>query len=104
MTTTPADDGYPDSAPEDLVPVEPPVGLDDAEREEEEEGRAGREERGVRSRDERGETADTPDEDRLADSPDADQLAAAELGGAGSRPEDAANFDDNAAAWSRERG
>ena len=104
MATTPTDDGYPDSAPEDLVPIEPPIGLDDAEREEEEEGRADREERGVRGRDERGETAGSQDEDRLADSPDADQLAAAEINSGGSRPEDAANFDDNAAAWSRERG
>ena len=104
MATTPSNDGYPDSAPEDLVPVEPPIGLDDAELEAEEEGRADREERGASSRDERGATDDTQDEDRLADSPDVDQLAAAELGTGGARPEDAANFDDNAAEWSRERG
>ena len=104
MANQPTEDGYPDSAPEDLVPVEPPIGLDDAELEEEEEGRAGREERGVRARDGRGAVDDEQDADRLADSPDVDQLAATELGNGGSRPVDAANFGDNAAAWSRERG
>jgi hypothetical protein len=34
---------------------------------------------------------------------DADQLAAVEIGNSGSRPEDAANFEDNAAEWSREK-
>lgn len=101
MANEPTEDGYPDSAPEDLVPDEPDVSYDDAEREERDEGRAPREERGGVT--ERGATDDGEDEDRLGDSPDADQLAAAEYSNGGSRPEDEANFGDNAAAWSRER-
>ena len=101
MTNQPTEDGYPDSPPEDLVPDEPDVSLGDADREQSDEGRADVEERG--GIDERGATDDSEDEDRLGDSPDADQLAAAEYSNGGSRSEDQANFDDNSAAWSRDR-
>lgn len=88
-------EGYPDSPPEELTPQQPPVSLDRADRDIALEG----------------EVVTPPGappapedlEDAFADAPDVDQLAAAELGDHGSRPEDAANFEDNAAEWSRER-
>ncbi len=87
-------EGYPDSPREELRPQQPPVSLELADR-----GIAGEGE--VLP----GGAQPPPDdlEDALADAPDVDQLAAAELGDHGSRPEDAANFEDNAAEWSRDR-
>ena len=89
-------EGYPDSPADDTTPDQPPVSLETADREAEREDEV--------SPAGAAPSGDTADEDRFADSPDADQLAAIELGNAGSRPEDAANFEDNAAEWSRERG
>ncbi len=87
-------EGYPDSPREELRPQQPPVSLDLADR-------------GIAGEGEVTPAGAPPPaddlEDALADSPDADQLAAAELGDQGSRPQDAANFEDNAAEWSRER-
>ncbi len=87
-------EGYPDSPTDELTPEQPAVSLDSADRERGDEGEVGPE----------GAAPDPGDrEDALGDSPDADQLAALEVGDQGSRPEDAANFQDNAADWSRER-
>jgi hypothetical protein len=87
-------EGYPDSPPDETTPSEPPESLEDADRELEEEGEVSP----------RGAQPDLGDrEDAFNDAPDADQLAEAEVGSHGSRPEDAANFEDNAAEWSRER-
>jgi hypothetical protein len=88
-------EGYPDSPADELTPMEPPISLERGDRELEEEGEVTP--RGA------APTDDTPDEDRLADSPDADQLASVEMGQGGSRREDAPNFEDNAAEWSRQR-
>ncbi|MDQ2960309.1 MAG: hypothetical protein M3R48_04575 [Candidatus Dormibacteraeota bacterium] len=88
-------EGYPDSAPEDLEPDAPALTLEEAEREVEAEHEV--------SPDGAPPPDSTEREDRFGDSPDVDQLAAQELGNGGSRPEDAANFADNAAEWSRER-
>jgi hypothetical protein len=87
-------EGYPDSPPEETTPEQLPISLESADRELEEGGEVSP-----------AGAAPEPDdrEDALSDAPDADQLAAAEVGGHGSRPEDAANFEDNAAEWSRER-
>jgi hypothetical protein len=86
-------EGYPDSPPEETTPPEPPVSLESADRELEDEGEVSP----------RGSAPDLGDrEDAFNDAPDADQLAEAEVGSHGSRPEDAANFEDNAAEWSRE--
>ncbi|MGH7721867.1 MAG: hypothetical protein ACRENL_03385 [Candidatus Dormibacteria bacterium] len=88
-------EGYPDSPSEETTPAEPAISLESADRESEEEGEVSP----------AGAAPEAGDrEDAFADSPDADQLAAAELTGPGSRPEDAANFEDNAADWSRRRG
>lgn len=86
--------GYPDSPPEELTPEQPPLSLEDADREVREEGE-------VTPPGQAPEPGDR--EEAFGDSLDADQLAAIEVGGQGSRPEDAANFEDNAAEWSRER-
>ena len=95
MSTDDVPEGYPDSSVDDLTPEGPALSLEDAEREIEDESTV------------TPDGQEPPDsvsrEDRFGDSPDADQLAAAELGNAGSRPEDAANFADNSAEWSRER-
>jgi hypothetical protein len=88
-------EGYPDSPEEELTPLEPMLSLEFADRELEEEGEVSP--RGA------APAEDGPDADRLADSPDADQLAAVERGKSGSGRQDAANFQDNAAEWSRER-
>ena len=87
-------DGYPDSPREETTPVEPPESLEEADRELESEGEGSP----------AGAAPDPGDrEEAFNDAPDADQLAALEVGNQGSRPEDAANFEDNAAEWSRER-
>lgn len=87
-------EGYPDSPREETTPEQPPVSLDSADREIEDEGE-------VRPQ---GAAPDPGDRgDAFNDAHDADQLAAAEVGSHGSQPEDAANFEDNAAEWSRER-
>jgi hypothetical protein len=87
-------EGYPDSPPDELTPEEEPEPLEDADRELAGEGEVSPP----------GAAPDLGDrEDAFNDAPDADQLAAAEVGNQGSRPEDAANFEDNAAEWSRER-
>ncbi len=87
--------GYPDSPPDELTPEEAPESLEDADRELADEGEVSAP----------GAAPDLGDrEDAFNDAPDADQLAAVEVGNQGSRPEDAANFEDNAAEWSRERG
>jgi hypothetical protein len=87
-------EGYPDSPRDETTPEQPLVSLDSADRELEDEGEVRPE----------GAAPDPGDrEDAFNDAPDADQLAAAEVGNQGSQPEDAANFEDNAAAWSRER-
>ncbi|MDQ6855963.1 MAG: hypothetical protein M3Z57_02665 [Candidatus Dormibacteraeota bacterium] len=87
-------EGYPDSAREDTTPPGPVESLEDADRELESEGEVSPQ----------GAQPDLGDsEDAFSDAPDADQLAALEVGNQGSRPEDAANFEDNAAEWSRER-
>jgi hypothetical protein len=87
--------GYPDSPPDETTPPGPPISLELADHELEEEDVV------------EPEGAAPPDsierEDAFGDAPDADELAALELGNAGARHEDAANFRDNAAAWSRER-
>jgi hypothetical protein len=94
MTENSVPEGYPDSPPEELTPEQPPLPLDVADHEREEEGEVTPS----------GAAPDPGDrEEAFSDSPDADQLAAIELGDQGSRPEDAANFEDNAAEWSRER-
>ena len=94
MADQPDLEGYPDSPPDELRPERTPESLEDADREAGGEGEVEPE----------GAPPETGDrEEALADAPDADQLAAMELGGQGSRPEDAANFEDNAADWSRER-
>ncbi len=93
MAQDDAPEGYPDSPPEELTPVQPELSLDAADRDLAEEGE-------VTAPGAPPAAADL--EDTLADSPDVDQLAAAELGDRGSRPEDAANFEDNAAEWSRQ--
>lgn len=88
-------DGYPDSPPDELQAPGAPLSLDAADRELESEDLV--EPTGAHP-------AGTADEDdALFDAPDADVLAALELGNAGSRPPDRANFEDNAAEWSRER-
>jgi hypothetical protein len=88
-------EGYPDSPAEETTPDQPSISLESADRESEDEGEVSPE----------GAAPEPGDrEDAFADAPDADQLAAAEVGGQGSRPEDAANFEDNAADWSREPG
>jgi hypothetical protein len=94
MAQSEAPEGYPDSPPDETAPPGPPLPLEAADRELAEEGEI--------------EAIGPPPgddvlEDRLADAPDADQLAAIELGDGGSRPEDAPNFEDNLAEWSRER-
>jgi hypothetical protein len=87
-------DGYPDSPPEETMPTQPELSLEEADRELEEEAEVSP----------RGAAPDLGDrEDAFSDAPDADQLAAVEVGDQGSRPEDAANFEDNSAEWSRER-
>lgn len=87
-------EGYPDSPREETTPEQPPVSLDSADRELEAEGEVSP----------GGAAPDPGDrEDAFNDAPDADQLAAAEVGSHGSKPQDAANFEDNAAEWSRER-
>jgi hypothetical protein len=87
-------EGYPDSPADELTPEQPPISLESADRELRDEGEVAPP----------GAAPDPGDrEEALADSPDADQLAALEVGDHGSRPEDAANFEDNAAEWSRER-
>jgi hypothetical protein len=87
-------EGYPDSPSEETTPSQPPESLEEADRELEGEGEV-------------GPTGAQPDlgdrEDAFNDAPDADQLAAAEVGNQGSGPEDAPNFEDNAAEWSRQR-
>lgn len=88
-------EGYPDSPADETTPDQPALSLEVADREAEGEDEVNPE--GA------APAGDTADEDRFADSPDVDQLAAIELGNRGSRPEDAANFEDNAADWSRER-
>jgi hypothetical protein len=87
-------EGYPDSPPDETTPEQPPISLESADRESEDEGE-------VTPQGAAPEAGDR--EDAFLDAPDADQLAAAEVGSHGSRPEDAANFEDNAAEWSRER-
>jgi hypothetical protein len=87
-------EGYPDSPLEETTETEPPVSLESADRELEDEGEVSPP----------GAAPDLGDrEDAFNDAPDADQLAETEVGSHGSRPEDAANFEDNAAEWSRER-
>jgi hypothetical protein len=87
-------EGYPDSPSEETIPPEPPQSLEDADRELEAEGEVSPP----------GAQPDLGDrEDAFNDAPDADQLAAAEVGNQGSSHEDRANFEDNAAEWSRER-
>lgn len=89
-------DGYPDSPAEELRPEHPPTSLEEADREREAEDTV------------TPQGAPPPDalqrEDEFNDQPDADQLGVNEYGNAGNRPGDAANFEDNAAEWSRERG
>jgi hypothetical protein len=87
--------GYPSSPADELTPLEPPLPLERGDRELEKEGDV--------TPPGSAPPPDSPDEDRLADSPDADQLAATEVGGGGSAPGDAPNFEDNSAEWSRER-
>jgi hypothetical protein len=87
-------DGYPDSPADELTPEQPELSLESADRELADEGEVGPP----------GAPPDTGDrEEAFGDSPDADQLAALEVGDQGSRPEDAANFEDSAAEWSRDR-
>lgn len=87
-------EGYPDSPPEETTPSEPPLSLESADRELEAEGEVSPD----------GAPPETDDrEDAFNDAPDADRLAAAEVGSHGSRPQDAPNFEDNAAEWSRQR-
>jgi hypothetical protein len=94
VAKTDVPEGYPDSPPEETTPPEPPESLEEADRELEDEGEVSP----------RGAQPDLGDrEEAFNDAPDADQLAALEVGNQGSRPEDAANFEDNAAEWSRER-
>jgi hypothetical protein len=94
MTDNDVLEGYPDSPPEETTPEQPAISLESADRESEEEGEVSPQ----------GAAPEADDrEDSFNDAPDADQLAAAEVGSHGSRPEDAANFEDNAAEWSRER-
>lgn len=94
MTQDDVPDGYPDSPADELEPEQPPLSLEEGDRE-------------LRDENEVSAPGAAPDrgdrEEELADAPDADQLAALEVGDQGSRPEDAANFEDNAAEWSRER-
>ena len=89
-------EGYPSSAPEDLVPgLDEIEDLDWADEEAEAEQRV-----------HEGQAPDgsVDDEDRLDDAHDADELADAEMADprrrVTNRP-DRANFGDNAAAWSR---
>ena len=96
MAESDVPEGYPDSPIEETTQFEPPISLESADREVEEEGE-------VEPRGAAPPQDEVPDDD-FADAPDVDQLAAAELGNTGSRPEDAANFEDNAAEWSRRRG
>ncbi len=94
MADSDVPEGYPDSPPEETRPFQPPLSLESADREVEDEGEVSP----------RGAAPDLGDrEDAFNDSPDADQLAEAEVGSHGSRHEDAANFEDNAAEWSREK-
>jgi hypothetical protein len=94
MTDNGVSEGYPDSPREELIPEQPPLPLDVADHELAAEGEVTPP----------GAAPDPGDrEEAFGDSPDADQLAAIEIGDQGSRPEDAANFEDNAAEWSRER-
>ncbi len=94
MAETDIPEGYPDSPPEETAPPAPAESLEEADRELEDEGEVAPQ----------GAQPDLGDrEDAFNDAPDADQLAAAEVGNQGSRPEDSANFEDNAAEWSRQR-
>jgi hypothetical protein len=87
-------EGYPDSPPDELTPEQAELSLESADRELRDEGEVAPP----------GAAPDPGDrEEALGDAPDADQLAALEVGDQGSRPEDAANFEDNSADWSRER-
>jgi hypothetical protein len=87
-------EGYPDSPADELTPEEPLLSLESADRELRDEGEVAPS----------GAAPDPGDRaEALGDAPDADQLAALEVGDQGSHPEDAANFEDNAAEWSRER-
>ena len=89
------EEGYPDSPPEELTPAQPEVSLDSADLELRDEGMVSPP-GAAPERDDR--------EEPFGDAPDVDQLAALEVGDQGSQPEDAANFEDNLAEWSRERG
>jgi hypothetical protein len=94
VANTDIPEGYPDSPPDETTPSEPPISLESADRALEDEGEVSP----------KGAAPDPGDRDEtLNDVHDADQLAAVEIGNSGSRPEDAANFEDNAAEWSREK-
>ncbi len=94
MANSDIPEGYPDSPADETTPSQPPLPLEAADRELEEEGEVTPQ----------GSAPDLGDrEDAFNDAPDADQLAAIEVGNQGSRPGDAPNFADNAAEWSRER-
>lgn len=87
-------EGYPDSPPEELTTEQPELSLESADREIGDEGEVSPP----------GAAPEPGDrEEEFANAPDVDQLAALEVGDQGSRPEDAANFEDNAAEWSRQR-